>query len=177
MNLNFESHSRILLFVLHFKVKLPDAVRNEGYHSMIADIFPRKIGELHGPSGGNQWIFVEVLPWYGWTNSGVCNCSHQHANSGKEQEILDLAAAHAKPKFAGAGLTEEEMQSISQAVKDAVIDTAERMRKHAEIMGIEIMRMIFVTLKTQDAVMNAIANNVSASLPERYSPKKAEIWH
>ncbi|WP_315921257.1 hypothetical protein [Mesorhizobium sp. SP-1A] len=100
-----------------------------------------------------------------------------HANSGKEQEILDLAAVHAKPKFADADLTEEEIQSILRAVKDAVVDTAERMRKHAESMDIEIMRMIFVTLKTQDAVMNAIANNVSASLPERYSPKKAEIWH
>jgi len=44
---------------------------------------------------------------------------------------------------------------------------------HSRIMAFIARRGV----KTQDAVMNAIADNVSASLPERYSPKKAEIWH
>lgn len=97
-----------------------------------------------------------------------------HANSGQEQEILDLAAAQAKSKFAGADLTGEELQSLLQAVKNAVVDAADRMRKSAERMNIEVKKMLWIAVQAQDAAMRAIESSVSISLPDRYSPTKKE---
>lgn len=97
-----------------------------------------------------------------------------HANSGQEQEILDLAAAQVKSKFAGADLTGEELQSLLQAVKNAVVDAADRMRKSAERMNIEVKKMLWIAVQAQDAAMRAIESSVSISLPDRYSPTKKE---